>query len=635
MPPLFFYFLKLSISLGIVYLFYNLVLRRLTFYNWNRWYLAGYSFLSLFIAVADVSFLLDNDKTETAQIIQFIPSVESFPAPVLLQSAITKSDFSIWEWMLLIFCTGFVVAAFRLIIQLISYFRLRNAAQMLSSDSIKIFQINKNIIPFSFGSSIFINQHLHTEEELKEIIRHEFVHVKQNHTVDIIWAELLCIINWYNPFAWLRHHIRQNLEFIADDKVVQSGIDKKQYQYLLLKVIGTPQFRIASNFNFSSLKKRIVMMNKLKSAKVHLVKFLFVLPLIAVLLVAFRSKINDSFKTQNENRFSISETDTIPNKDIVIKDVKLEVVSPDPDLFLIRNKGVKRVGWSENSIIIHLKNDGTETYKLDNESDVKRFKKKYGALPVAPPPPPFPPASPKFDSAGFLSSLALHQEQMEALEKETAHIYEMQQLVHLQMQKLKDSLQNKAQEISLKMQFEALKNQQNALKEASKKLKEAAGKLKENKKESRRLSALQAPSLSQQQMFVADSITYSSSNDSKAFKINSTMTNATATKKNEATNEITFETDTLIWMPTQNKLRFIGNAVVTDRNTTLKGNRIDYKINQPYTLLFINGKEAKGAFKYISNHPDKFKLATLNKEAAQKKYGNKKINGAIEINTLR
>jgi beta-lactamase regulating signal transducer with metallopeptidase domain len=96
-------------------------------------------------------------------------------------------------------------------------------------------------------------------------------------------AEMLCILNWYNPFAWfIRHNIRQNLEFIADDNVVRSGMDIKAYQYHLLKVVGIPQYRIANQFNFSSLKKRIMMMNRAKTAKIHLVKFLFILPLIAV-----------------------------------------------------------------------------------------------------------------------------------------------------------------------------------------------------------------------------------------------------------------------------------------------------------------------------------------------------------------
>jgi hypothetical protein len=99
------------------------------------------------------------------------------------------------------------------------------------------------------------------------------------------------MLNWYNPFSWLmRWSIRQNLEFIADQQVLENGVDRKVYQYHLLTVLGEPRYRLANNFNFSSLKKRIIMMNKIRSARLHLLKFLFVLPLAGVLLVAFRDK---------------------------------------------------------------------------------------------------------------------------------------------------------------------------------------------------------------------------------------------------------------------------------------------------------------------------------------------------------
>ena len=150
---------------------------------------------------------------------------------------------------------------------------------------------------------------------MQEIIQHEIVHVKQKHSIDIIWSEILCLFNWFNPFAWLiRKAIRQNLEFIADNKVLDNGVDRKQYQYLLLKVIGSNRFSIAQKFNFSSLKKRIAMMNKLKSTKINLLRFLFVLPLIAVILVSFRNKIGDTMKKNSNDDINVPQamTDTIP-----------------------------------------------------------------------------------------------------------------------------------------------------------------------------------------------------------------------------------------------------------------------------------------------------------------------------------
>src|SRR6185437_6667061 len=70
----------------------------------------------------------------------------------------------------------------------------------------------------------------------------------------------------------------------------EKGVDKKAYQYHLLRVVGQSSYRLANNFNFSSLKKRIIMMNKMRSARLHLLRFLFILPLVAVLLVAFRDR---------------------------------------------------------------------------------------------------------------------------------------------------------------------------------------------------------------------------------------------------------------------------------------------------------------------------------------------------------
>ena len=223
--------------------------------------------------------------------VEWLPPVSINNMVSSKQNLVSQADVSwgINEWIIFIMLAGMAIMLLRLTIQIFSVRRMIKSAEHFSENGLHFYQVNKNIIPFSFGNAIFVNKDLHTESELQKIIRHEFVHVKQKHSIDIFWAEFLCLINWYNPFAWLlKKAIRQNLEFIADDKVLQTGIAKTQYQYLLLKVVGSNQFSIAPKFNFSSLKKRIAMMNKIKTTRVHLVKFLFVLPLAVVLLLAFR-----------------------------------------------------------------------------------------------------------------------------------------------------------------------------------------------------------------------------------------------------------------------------------------------------------------------------------------------------------
>ncbi|RZK46909.1 MAG: hypothetical protein EOO94_01800 [Pedobacter sp.] len=290
MPVLIQYLVKLSVSLAVVFLFYRFILRPLTFYTWNRWYLLCYSAIAFVIPFVDINPFLSKAAIAESDVISFIPVID----PRSLQGEHWFNLNNSWNQVLLIFLAGILVLVIRLLTQLSGYLRLKNSSRLLSENPVKLYQVDKDIVPFSFGNSIFVNQEQHDNTELQEIIRHEFIHVKQKHTADMIWAEILCILNWYNPFAWMiKKVIRQNLEFIADQQVLENGLDRKQYQYLLLKVAGGASFRITNQFNFSFLKKRIAMMNKMKSARLHLLKFAFVLPLIAVLLLSFRDDIEN------------------------------------------------------------------------------------------------------------------------------------------------------------------------------------------------------------------------------------------------------------------------------------------------------------------------------------------------------
>ncbi|MGG9963620.1 M56 family metallopeptidase [Ferruginibacter sp. SUN106] len=295
------YILKLSVSLAVVFLFYYFILRKLTFYNHNRWYLLGYTILSFFIPFINIAAVLQKNNWHSSEIINWVPTINNN-----IVTGLPVTHLAIWgikEIVLLIIVAGMLVMLTRLLLQVFSFKKMLRKAEPVTTDGMNLYQVNDNIIPFSFGNAIFINRHLHTEEELQEIIHHEFVHVKQRHSIDIIWSELLCIACWYNPFVWLlKRSIRQNLEFIADGKVLENGINKKEYQYLLLKVIGNNQYSIATQFNFSSLKKRIAMMNKTKSAKRQLIRLLFLLPATAVLLLAFRSKWNAAAKATTTDK---------------------------------------------------------------------------------------------------------------------------------------------------------------------------------------------------------------------------------------------------------------------------------------------------------------------------------------------
>ena len=343
MPAFIEYLLKLSICLAVVYLFYYLFLRRLTFYNCNRWYLLGYSALSFFIPLINIMPQLQKQHMAEASLVNWIPAWAQTTATDT--NIFATMDY--WDWTIAVLAAGSLFFLARFLVRMYSLALIKKKATLITKYQTCLYQLDENITPFSFGNAIFINHRLHSEEEMQKIIRHEFVHVKQKHTIDILFCELLCITNWFNPFAWLiRYHIKQNLEFIADDTVVQNGFDKKEYQYLLLKVMGNQQFSFTSHFNFSSLKKRIRMMNSLKTAKVHLIKFLFLLPVVAVLLLSFRKEI----QTEGHRIHSPVKKDTIPQEDTAYK---ISVIGSSAEFMNtnMRNTVIDRISvedWNKN-----------------------------------------------------------------------------------------------------------------------------------------------------------------------------------------------------------------------------------------------------------------------------------------------
>lgn len=417
MQEIFQYLVKCSIALAAVYLFYKFALRALTFYQWNRRYLVAYSLAALFIPLVNVYSYVPEQQLQQNQLVKFIPVIQIGQQ----QQAATSGSINFWTAAGILVLAGSLILFSRLVMQWFSLRRIRRNATRIYHAEAKVYHVEENVIPFSFGDAIYVNTSLHTEQELNDIILHEFVHVRQKHSFDIIWSEILCVINWYNPFAWLiRHAIRQNLEFIADHAVLDHGLDKKAYQYHLLKVIGSSQYSIANNFNFSSLKTRIAMMNRLKSAKLHLVKFLFVLPLLAVMLLAFRN---------NKSWYQDIKTDTIKKPDAAGLSAMKEVMKQGfkfiaLDKFYKQNSGVKEVAWSSgDEIVLYLKNGNREVYDSNKESDLKKLAAAYGGIPAvspiipsvidpadmpAPPPPPAtpglptPPAAPKLP-AGAVS----------------------------------------------------------------------------------------------------------------------------------------------------------------------------------------------------------------------------------------
>lgn len=288
MLTLFDYMIKITASYAAVYGFYWLVLRPLTNYKSNRFYLLITALLAFVIPLLRLDLFVSPQTISQSGVINYVPSLHINAANAYIpQTATSNLPFILAT----IFISGVAVCISHFIMQLISFGKITaNASLISTTENIRLYHLDMDIMPFSFGKSVYINRHKHSPAELNDIIKHETAHAMQHHTIDVMIAELVCIFNWYNPFVWLiKKAIKQNLEFLADESVLKDGADRKSYQYLLLKITGYSPLNIASSFKLSSLKQRIYMMNKTRTSQKHLLKFLFVLPLIVVMMFAFRN----------------------------------------------------------------------------------------------------------------------------------------------------------------------------------------------------------------------------------------------------------------------------------------------------------------------------------------------------------
>ena len=277
------YFLKLNISLILLFCFYKLMFSSDTFFSWRRATLIGMYFIAMLIPGFDCSDLVNNHPG--------MASMASDYASIILPAvSVTSEKGTVVDWeivALAIYCMVVSVLLLRFSWQLVSIIRLRNKCQIGYVNGTEVYLLEGNENPFSFFRWIFLNPEKHNRRELDEILMHEQAHCRQLHSIDVLFAELFVVFFWINPFVWLlKREVRLNLEYLADSNVLASGKDSKEYQYHLLgltyrKNVAT----ISNNFNVLPLKKRIKMMNKKKTKGLVKMKYALYIPLVAMLLV--------------------------------------------------------------------------------------------------------------------------------------------------------------------------------------------------------------------------------------------------------------------------------------------------------------------------------------------------------------
>ena len=155
-----------------------------------------------------------------------------------------------------VYLAGLLIFSLNFLIQFLLILFQRATNPIVKDGRYTIVEINQDKAPFSFGQHIFINPTKYDWETYSNILAHEKIHANQWHTLDIILAEFMVIIQWFNPFAWgYRKIVENNLEYQTDHLMLHQGTEKEQYQMNLLR-ISVPQLplNLTTNYNQSFLK---------------------------------------------------------------------------------------------------------------------------------------------------------------------------------------------------------------------------------------------------------------------------------------------------------------------------------------------------------------------------------------------
>ena len=348
------YFLKINVAIALFYAFYRLFFYKDTFFTWRR------VALLCFFAISAVYPLL-NIQTWIAEQEPMVAMADLYADIVLPEFTLTpeKTTFD-WKAILLqtagfVYWGGVALLAGRFLVQLAGIIRLAFRSRKTKIGNTNVHLLKQADGPFSFFHWIFIHPASHTEEELSEILTHEQTHANQWHSIDVLISETACVLCWFNPFAWLmKREIRTNLEYLADNRVLETGHDSKSYQYHLL---GLSHYKAAAtiynSFNVLPLKKRIKMMNKKRTREIGRTKYLMFLPLAALLMII--SNIEAVARTTKEMAKDVIEAveenlaphETAPDMKAATEPIPAETPMPQQDkdkLVVYKGKVVDKDG---------------------------------------------------------------------------------------------------------------------------------------------------------------------------------------------------------------------------------------------------------------------------------------------------
>ncbi|WP_029036730.1 M56 family metallopeptidase [Salinimicrobium xinjiangense] len=302
------YILQIIVFQLAFLLVYELLLKKETFFTANRIYLLLTPLLAMLLPLLKLEFLQQAIPAESLVMLPevFIGGSSEVQTGITSNPVAPEASQSI-EWWLLVYGAGFLFSLGMFFNKYMVLKRLFSHKPVLQNREMKIVEVPQSKIACTFYNTIFLGSQL-SEKEREQILSHEIVHVKQKHTLDLLFFEILKIVFWFNPLVYIyQNRISALHEFLADAGVVKNVKKQDYFQQLLNSAFNTEDISFINQFfNHSIIKKRIVMLQKNKSRSISKFKFLIILPLMLAMLT-YVSCSDDPVVSESEKEATAQE----------------------------------------------------------------------------------------------------------------------------------------------------------------------------------------------------------------------------------------------------------------------------------------------------------------------------------------
>lgn len=295
---------SLAVSVGILFIFPILrqIVNRCTLFRFNRTVIIGGMLLSLVIPYLinlDFNILLD---VAPGAIDSPLITNDSTANPSTTDYFVAEAGEVSFPWVLIAviaYISGIILLLCREIISYIRLLSLISRCDKIKRDGIVVCHLSDGkTAPFSWGNYVFLQASESVEYDTS-IYLHEKAHTNKKHWIDTLFADLFCILLWYNPLAWkTKQFMKLNHELEADSVVIDSGINTYEYQRMLVtKAMELREFHFANGFaaDRRNFRKRVLAIGRKRSPRKTMLIALFALPVVVLSALVLASPASARF----------------------------------------------------------------------------------------------------------------------------------------------------------------------------------------------------------------------------------------------------------------------------------------------------------------------------------------------------